>query len=476
VNRRDFVGRLALGAAVAVSASGRTIARAAEINMKPNILFLFTDDHSWEALSLFGGGVRTPNLDRLAEGGVVFTHAYNQGGWHGAICVASRTMLNTGRFLWHARALEPVLDQERDAGRLWPQCLAAAGYETYFTGKWHVRIDPETLFHHVSHVRPGMPRDSKQCYHRPVEGEPDPWNPWDEELGGYWDGGKHWSEVLADDAAGFLRRAEKSDKPFFMYLSFNAPHDPRQSPKEYVDRYPVENVTVPANFMPEYPWKDAIGCGGDLRDEALAPFPRTQYAVKVHRREYFAIIAHMDAQIGRILDALEESGKADNTIVIFSADQGLAVGHHGLMGKQSMFEHSMRSPLFIAGPGFPKNRRITTPVYLQDVMPTTLELAGAEVPGHVEFRSLLPLIEGKRGKNYDAIYGAYIDLQRMVRKNNWKLIYYPKIAKTLLFDLSEDPEETTDLAGNTEYASLVQGLREDLKKLQAETGDELTVG
>ncbi|HAV61561.1 MAG TPA: choline-sulfatase, partial [Verrucomicrobiales bacterium] len=110
------------------------------------------------------------------------------------------------------------------------------------------------------------------------------------------------------------------------------------------------------------------------------------HAVKVHRQEYYAIITHMDAQIGRILDALEATGKADNTHIFFTADHGLAVGHHGLLGKQNMYEHSLRPPLIVAGPGIPRGRRIEARVYLQDIMPTTLELAGAPVPDHVEFR------------------------------------------------------------------------------------------
>jgi arylsulfatase A-like enzyme len=145
------------------------------------------------------------------------------------------------------------------------------------------------------------------------------------------------------------------------------------------------------------------------------------------------------------------------------------------MGKQNMFEHSMRSPLFITGPRIPKGKQIKTPVYIQDVMPTTLELAGVDIPEHVQFRSLLPLIGGKREKNYDAIYGAYIDLQRMVRKDNWKLMYYPKIEKTLLFNLEEDPEEMHDLAGEKKYAPVVEELRQELRRLQGKTGDALVV-
>jgi len=415
---------------------------------KPNVLFIFADDQCFETLRSFGcDEIYTPNLDRLVKRGVTFTHAYNQGAWHGAVCVASRTMLNTGRFLWIARDLEPKLKEETQAGRFWSQYMKQAGYETYMSGKWHVKgIKPEDIFDHVRDVRPGMPNQTEAGYNRPIEGKPDPWKPWDKKFGGFWKGGKHWSEVLGDHAEDFLENAAKSENPFFMYLAFNAPHDPRQSPKEYVDKYPLDKVSVPENFLPEYPYKDSIGCSAKLRDEKLAPFPRTKYAVKVNRQEYYAIITHMDAQVGRILDALEATGKADNTYIFFTADHGLAVGHHGLIGKQNMYDHSVRVPLMITGPGIAKNKRIASPVYLQDIMATSLELAGIDKPSQVQFKSLMPLIKGRAKKNYDAIYGGYIDLQRMISAGGYKTIYYPKIDKTLLYNLKTDPLEMENIA------------------------------
>ena len=472
MKRRNFLRALGLGA---TALSLPAIARPAGAGTKkPNILFLFADDQCFEAVHALGlDEIETPNLDRLVRNGVTFTHAYNMGAWHGAVCVASRTMLNTGRFLWDSRRIEPHLDEERAAGRLWSLHLAAAGYETYMSGKWHVKLDAETIFDHVRHVRPGMPNQTPQGYNRPIEGRPDPWSPWDPKSDGYWKGGKHWSEALGDDAVEFLDQASTSERPFFMYLAFNAPHDPRQSPKEYVDQYPLSGLRVPKNYLPEYPHKDAIGCGKDLRDEQLAPFPRSQYAVKVHRQEYYAITTHMDAQIGRILEALEESGQADNTYVFFTADHGLAVGHHGLMGKQNMYDHSVRVPLMVVGPGIRKNGKIPAPVYLQDIMPSTLELAGVERPGHVRFQSLMPLIAGKRAKSYDAIYGAYIDLQRMVCNGQYKLIYYPKIHKALLYNMTEDPLEMNDLAGDSTYEPTIAGLKRTLQALQKDVGDTL---
>ena len=473
MNRRMFLRTLGAGAA-ALAAPGLLRAGGAA-ERRPNLLFIFADDQTFEAIRALGNDeVLTPNLDRLVRSGTTFTHAYNQGSWSGAVCIASRTMLNTGLFLWHAARVYKNTDKEfRQRGRMWGQLLQNAGYDTYFSGKWHVKADAEKTFNHVTHVRPGMPNQTREGYNRPHEGKVDPWKPWDESRGGYWKGGKHWSEVLGDDAVGFLGQAATRDDPFFMYLAFNAPHDPRQSPKAYVNKYPLEKIAVPENFLPEYPYKDAIGCGKGLRDEKLAPFPRTPYSVKVHRQEYYAIISHMDTQIGRILDALEKTGKAGNTIIFFSADHGLAVGHHGLIGKQNLFDHSVRVPLVVTGPDIEGGKRIGAPVYLQDIMPTTLDLAGAAVPGHVQFRSLMPLLRGKRDRSHDAIYGAYLQLQRMVTQDGHKLLLYPKIQKALLFNLREDPLEMHDLADAPGSQAIMKRLFATLRRLQKETGDSL---
>ncbi|HQO35566.1 MAG TPA: sulfatase-like hydrolase/transferase [bacterium] len=477
MKRRDFVRLVTIGSAGAVMP--KCLAATDRFpDGKPNILFLFADDQCYETLRSLGSEVQTPNLDRLAANGVTFTHAYNQGAWGGAVCIASRTMLVTGRFLWHAKAIENTLEEEAQARRLWPQILTDAGYDTYMSGKWHVKVDAENIFRTTKHIRPGMPDQTDEGYDRP-KSEADysaGWKPWETERGGYWQGGKHWSEVLADDGIEFIRQTENGDKPFFIYLAFNAPHDPRQSPKEYVDRYPLDQVTVPENFLPEYPYKDAMGCDKELRDERLAPFPRTSYSVRVNRQEYYAIITHMDAQIGRILNALDQSGKADNTYIFFTADNGLAVGHHGLLGKQSLFEHSVRIPLIVTGPGVPRGKQMASPVYLQDIMPSTLNLAGIEIPEHLQFKSLMPLIAGTRTDSYNAIYGGYMELQRMVHKNNYKLICYPKIQKTLLFDPEKDPQEMHDLAADPQYASVVEDLKRTLQCLQRQTGDTLVLG
>ncbi|MBI1369965.1 MAG: sulfatase-like hydrolase/transferase [Planctomycetes bacterium] len=446
---------------------------------KPNILYIFADDLCFETINALGySEVQTPNLDRLVTEGTTFTHAYNMGAWQGAVCVSSRTMLNTGRFLWRADAVKDHLGEEAKGHRMWSQIMSDAGYETYMTGKWHVRIEPKSIFDHVKDERPGMPNQTPAGYNRPVEGEPMKWHPWDEEYGGYWKGGKHWSEVLRDDTLEFIDAAKNSDKPCFMYIAFNAAHDPRQSPKEYVERYKLDDIAVPVNFMPVNPFHEAMGLGPAspkaLRDEALAPFPRTDYAVKVNRQEYYALITHMDTQIGMILDALDKSGKRDNTWIIFTADHGLAVGQHGLMGKQSMYDHSVRVPFMIVGPGVAKGAKIDTRIYLQDAMATAIDLAGAPKPEHVEFKSLLPLLHGEKDAHYgQTIYGAYMHFQRMITDGDWKLILYPNAKSVLLFNITDDPNELHNLADDASQKARIHGLFEKLLELQKQMDDKL---
>jgi arylsulfatase A-like enzyme len=385
-------------------------------------------------------------------------------------------MFNTGRFLWRANALEDRLDSLAEEGELWSLEMEKLGYDTYMTGKWHVNIKPREIFHQVGSVRGGMPGQVPEMYDRPLNENDWEWTPWDTAFGGFWEGGTHWSEVVANETMEFLDQSAQSENPFFMYVAFNAPHDPRQSPREFVDLYPLEAISVPVNFLPEYPYKDEIGCSATLRDEKLAPFPRTGYAVKVHRQEYYAIISHMDQQIGRILDHLEKTGQADNTYIFFSADHGLSVGQHGLMGKQSMYDHSLRPPMIVVGPDVPQGKRLDMEVYLQDIMATSIDYAGGKAPKWVEFNSLKSFIEGeKSASDYPEVYGAYMDLQRMIRVNDYKLIVYPKAGVIRFFDLANDPEEMHDLSKGSQHRELIVDMFSKLTELQAEMGDTLNL-
>jgi arylsulfatase A-like enzyme len=465
-------------AGVALWISGSTPRANESMNReKPNIIVIVSDDQRYNTIRALGNDqVITPHLDELVRGGTTFTHAYNMGAWNGAVCIASRAMLLTGLPVWKAREQEKDYRPLIQSAGFWPQQLKKAGYETYMTGKWHVATDATKLFDHARNVRPGMPNQTPQGYNRPLSRTDTTWQPFDPAYEGFWKGGKHWSEVLAQDAVGYLQDASKKDTPFFMYLAFNAPHDPRQAPKRWIDRYPVDDMKLPVSYLDQYPYKEEMGSGEDLRDEKLAPFPRTPYAIKKHIQEYYASISHMDEQIGIILDALKKSGKLENTYIFFTSDHGLAIGHHGLMGKQSMFDHSIRPPLIVKGPGIPSGEKREQEVYLQDIMATSYDLAGVRKPDHVYFNSLMPFIKDKKKNSaYSEIYGCYMDRQRMVRSGAYKMIVYPTISKVLLFDLKKDPLEMHDIAGKSSSKSVLKAMKQKLLAQQKMLGDTLNL-
>ena len=459
---------------------------------QPNFLFLFADDQAFDTIQAFGHPVvQTPNLDKLVNNGMTFTHAFNQGSWSGAVCVVSRAMLNSGRYIYHARE-----DIERVP--LWGETFSDAGYNTFLTGKWHNGDDTALKsFDKGMSIGKGMfetkggPKGTG--YRRPTP-DNQSWSPADSTLLGHWspnvkdivDGvlGKtmsgeyvedeHTSTLYANQAINFLDNWEASpDQPFMMYVAFNAPHDPRQAPQEFVDQYPLESIDLPPNYLEEHPFDQ--GERYTLRDEILAPFPRTENAIKTHIQEYYAIISHMDYEIGRILDRLEALDIADNTYIIFTADHGLAVGKHGLLGKQNQYEHSIRVPLVINGPNVSSGSSSDALVYLQSVYPTTCELAGIPTPSTVEFKSLLPLIEETADDSYDAIFGSYKDFQRMVRTKDFKLILYPEEDQVQLFDMKADPLEMTNLAKQAAYQDTMAALFGKLQSLQKEVGDTLSL-
>jgi len=458
----------------------------------PNFLFIIADDQAYNTVHALGNPyIETPHIDRLVRNGLTFTHAFNQGSWSGAVCVVSRAMLNSGRFIYRAR-------HDIDSVQLWGETMRNYGYVTFLTGKWH-NGDHTALksFQQAKSIGKGMFETKGGVggpgYARPAVDKMS-WQPDDTTLLGHWspdvkdivyaDSGKvmgapytvhqHTSELYADNTIAFLNRhAEVSSRPFFAYVSFNAPHDPRQSPEAFLAKYPLEDIQLPDNYLPEHPFDQ--GQRYTLRDEILAPFPRTETVVQTHLQEYYAIITHMDQQIGRILDVLEVTGKMDNTYIIFTADHGLAVGSHGLMGKQNPYDHSIRVPLIFSGPSIPKGMQNDQLVYLQSVFPTTLDLANIPIPGHVEFQSLLPALKNEEFRGNEAIFGSYLDYQRLVRTQDYKLILYPEAGEIQLFDMENDPLEMNNLAYDPVYQDTIQALYSTLLELQQEVGDTLNL-
>ncbi|MEM7144127.1 MAG: sulfatase-like hydrolase/transferase [Verrucomicrobiota bacterium] len=414
-----------------------------------NFLVIVSDDQRPDTIAAHGNPrIQTPHLDQLARNGLTFTKAVCAN----PICVASRAELLTGTSGF-TNGVMAMPGQKSNPATLpsWARTFSDAGYRTGYIGKWHTS---------------GRPLDwgfkkTIGLYGNGGGRSPETKVDWKgSEITGYrgWifqsnDGKEKYpargigltprtSEYIADDAIKFI--SQKSTQPFFVHVNFTAPHDPLLTPPAWKDAYNPEAMEIPPNFLPEHPFDHGNFNG---RDENLLPWPRTAPMVQDLLRMYYTVISDMDAQIGRILDALDKSGKSQDTIVIFTSDHGIAVGSHGLRGKQNMYEHTINVPLIVSGPGIKGDGRQTNAqVYLRDLFPTTCDVAGLTVPPGVEGISFAAVLKGTQDKAHDHIFGYFRDSQRMIRNERFKLIYYPLLDQYQFFDLITDPYETTNLA------------------------------
>jgi arylsulfatase A-like enzyme len=434
-------------------------------NKKPNILFLFADDQRSGTINALGNQeIITPNLDKLVNKGVSFTNAYIMGGSSAAVCSPSRAMLMTGRHLYGIEKQgweSPILENTESM----PETFRKAGYTTFGTGKQHNGkavfargfSDGDEIFFGgmCDHWNvPVFHFDSTGKYDKKI---PFIKNPGSNNNIDYIKNcdhiiqGKHSSELFTDAAIDFLKSHDKK-KPFFAYVSFTAPHDPRSMPKAYEQMYDTSSISIPPNFLPKHTWDFGEFT---IRDEMLAGFPRTKPEVKSHLRDYYAMITHMDAQIGRIIMALIESGEYENTIIVFAGDNGLAIGQHGLMGKQNLYEHSIGVPFIISGPGIPKNEKREALLYLYDVFPTLCELVNIESPNTVQGQSFTTSLKNANKSARESMIYGYKEFMRAYRKGNFKLIeYFVKGERnSQFFNLKQDPHEINNLFDQKEYSS-----------------------
>ncbi len=422
---------------------------------RPNFLFLFADDQRADTIGAWGNPhIRTPHIDSLVNRGFSFRSNYNMGGNSGAVCIPSRAMVNTGLAYFR-------LENDLNNALLLPEILAQNGYTTFATGKWHNQ-EPSWLrgFQQGQNVFFGGMSDHTQVplADLSVDGE----------LVNRRTAEGFSSELFADAAVEFLETYDSST-PFYAYVAFTAPHDPRQPPPRYRQAYYDSPPPLPENFLPQHPFN--LGSSLTLRDERLAAWPRTESVIRDQLAEYYGMISHLDDQIGRILRALEDSEFSGNTIVIYAADHGLAMGSHGLLGKQNLYEHSQKCPLILAGPAIPQGESAAF-TYLLDIFPSVLSLAGIEIPDVMDGLDLRPLWEGQRDAIRDTVFLGYRDSMRAVRRGNFKLIRYPQIDHTQLFDLQTDPAETVNLAAHPEQARRILELTELLLEWQERLGDD----
>lgn len=441
---------------------------------RPNILFFFADDLRADTVGAFGGkDVHTPNIDALAKRGTKLTQMYCMGSRHGAVCAPSRAMLMSGRMLTRA-------PDNLKGLKLLPQWLREAGYATFMTGKWHNGSDSLTrAFPDARSVFRGGMCDH---FHVPlcdVEGgevvrkrNPD----------------GHSTEHFANAAIEFLKghRASQSDapdetkrQPFFAYMPFTAPHDPRDPPRRWLDKLrDLPRPELPPNFRGQH----GLNLGKPtmtVRDENLLGWPRDKDLLRDQLVEYRALVSHLDEQVGRVLATLDELGYRDNTLIVFTADHGLALGSHGLLGKQSLYEHSMRSPCVVAGPKVPAGEQRDGLAYLYDLTATCLETAGVHKVPEIDGVSLWSMLRGDAAQEAGDAVGReellliYSKTQRALRRGDHKLIRFPNIDRTILFDVKQDPHELRDLSDVPEFAELRGQLEQRLRTAQKRCEDPL---
>lgn len=448
---------------------------------RPNIVFFFTDDQRFNTIWALGNeAIKTPNIDKLVARGTAFTHAHIPCGTSGAVCMPSRAMMLTGRSLFHI---------EREGQQIPPdhttlgEALGANGYRTFGTGKWHngspafnrcFTDGDEIMFGGMAdHWNvPVYHYDPTGAYDKKVPMCPDPMASKREVFrsADHINAGVHSSEMVCNAGIDFIKQQDHT-QPFLAYIAFLAPHDPRVMPEKFKQMYDPKTIELPPNFMGGHPFDN-----GALqnRDEGLASFPRSPEETREHIADYYAMITHLDHELGRVVDALEAKGMLDNTIIVFAGDNGLALGQHGLFGKQSCYEHSVRVPLIFAGPGIPEGLQTDAYAYLFDIFPTLCGLTGTPVPASVEGKDLAACMRDDGAKHRDTLYFAYTDCQRAVKDRQYKLIEYAvegRDRQTQLFDLINDPWEMTNLAGNPDYADKLADLRKELVRLRDEWDD-----
>lgn len=451
---------------------GLTWADGAAQPRPPNFVFLLADDMRPDAVGALGHPVlKTPHLDSLVREGTTFTRAVAAY----PICHVSRAEMLTGctafrsGVQYRGTKLDPKL-------ALWPETLRRAGYVTWYAGKWHTDGQPKQRGYTGTRAlysggggagktpSPDHAGRSATGYVGWTFKADDGQVEFDKGVGLTPD----TDRFIADGAVEVIRC--KPEQPFFLHVNFTGPHDPRIWPRGYEHRYDPKQIPLPRNFAPQHPFDHGNAKG---RDEVLLPVPRLPDEVRAELAVYYAVIAHLDAQVGRILAALKETGQLENTVVIFSSDQGLAVGSHGLIGKQNLYEHTFGVPLLLRGPGIPRGQRVDAACYLRDLFPTTCELAGIAIPETVQGRSLAPILSGKVKSVHPHVIGYFTNTQRAIRDDRWKLIWYPQAKREQLFDLASDPSELCDFSSEPRHIAKAAELKAKLEAWLKENGDPL---
>jgi len=486
-------------------------------NDRPNILFVYCDDHAQAAIGAYGSTInQTPSIDRLAREGMVFENSFVTN----SICAPARAVILTGRFS-HLNGVMTNAETFDPSQQTFVKLLRQAGYQTAVIGKWHLKSDPEGF-----------------DYYAVLEGQGPYYNPRLHTSRGDISCTGYTTDIITDQAIKWLDEASTSDRPFLLMYQHKAPHRNWMPEPDHFDLYEDVEIPAPATLFDDYAnrapgaaaqemtiarhmmgmydlklsrqfpgfapaWEKNYLNGltegqraaweagyaqrndeferrydaGELTGDALTLFKYQRYI-----KDYLRVIASVDENLGRVLAYLDEHGLADNTVVIYSSDQGFYLGEHGWYDKRWMYEQSLRTPLIIRWPGqVEPGLRSSALVQNLDMAPTFLDMAGLDVPGDMQGKSLVPLLRRTADEHEfrDAIYYHYYEYPRPhrvpahygVRTHRYKLIYYPMYDAWELFDLERDPDELQSVYDDPAYADVAASLKKRLHDLQVEYGD-----
>ena len=477
--RRDFLGLLGL--------TGVTSAASVKGKSQPNILYIMADDHAAHAISAYGSKInKTPNIDRIANEGVRLANCFCTN----SICTPSRAAILTGQYSHKngVYTLNDALDPKRDNVA---KELQHAGYQTAMIGKWHLQFEPAGFDYW--NILPGQ-----GVYYDPIFLTP----------GKKTQHRGYCTDLIGDFSIEWLKQRNRS-KPFFLMSHHKAPHRPWDPAPKYKDLFSQQSIPEPDNLYDHYEGRArsvstvTMKVGEDMNDrdvkthrpDDLKGDAMRKWAYQLYIKDYLRCIQSVDDNVGRLLDYLESEGLAENTIVIYTSDQGFFLGDHGWFDKRLMYEESLRMPFLLRYPAHVKAGIVNRDMVLNiDFAPTFLDYAGASCPFEIQGRSFRQNLEGHTPKHWrTAMYYRYwmhntsdhhVPAHYGIRTDRWKLIYYygkplgmtgANLPETTpdweLFDMRNDPREMHNLYHDLKYARLIQHLKAQLSKLQQDSGD-----
>ncbi len=474
---------------------------------RPNILFIFTDDHASHSIGAYGSKInKTPNFDRIANGGMLFENCFCTN----SICGPSRAVIQTGKYS-HINGFLTNGNKFDGTQQTFPKLLKKAGYETAVIGKWHLGEHMAPQGYSYSEVLVGQGPYYNPPMLRDVNGDGERERI---KYTGY------TTDIITDLALEWLKNSRDEEKPFMLMYQHKAPHREWAPGPGYFHMYDDVDIPEPDNLFDDYSTRGRAAHEQDMsisktmtaRDLKLTPPPYlNEEQLKVwnaayepkneafrkanlkgddlirwkyqrYIKDYLRCIASVDDNIGRVLDYLDESGLAKDTVVIYSSDQGFYLGDHGWFDKRFMYEESYRQPLMVRWPGVTKKgSRDKHLVSNVDFAETFLEIAGVSIPDDMQGYSLVPLLKGKapadwRKSHYYQYYEFLNDRRtaHMVRRHygartdRYKLMHFYNIDEWELFDLEADPLEMTNIYNEPQYKGLVKELKAEIKRLQKE--------